>query len=64
MDESTSTLLRQIDVETLRSSVSRRWAPPRSPTRRNADGTGWMVLADPAGDHFCIVGSDEERSFG
>jgi catechol 2,3-dioxygenase-like lactoylglutathione lyase family enzyme len=30
--------------------------------RRNPDGTGWMVLADPAGNHFCIVRSDEERS--
>lgn len=30
--------------------------------RRNADGTGWMVLADPGGNHFCIVRSDEERN--
>lgn len=29
--------------------------------RRNPDGTGWMVLADPAGNHFCILRSDEER---
>ncbi len=29
--------------------------------RRNPDGTGWMVLADPAGNLFCIVRSDEER---
>lgn len=29
--------------------------------RRKADGTGWMVLADPGGNHFCIVRSDEER---
>lgn len=29
--------------------------------RRNPDGTGWMVLADPAGNHFCIVRSDAER---
>jgi hypothetical protein len=29
--------------------------------RRNSDGTGWMVLADPEGNHFCIVRSDEER---
>ncbi len=29
--------------------------------RRNPDGTGWMVLADPAGNHFCIVRSEEER---
>lgn len=30
--------------------------------RRNPDGTGWVVLADPAGNHFCIVRSDEERN--
>lgn len=29
--------------------------------RRNADGTGWMVLSDPAGNLFCIVRSDVER---
>ena len=27
----------------------------------NPDGTGWMVLADPAGTLFCILRSDEER---
>ena len=30
--------------------------------RRRPDGTGWMVLADPARNHFCIVRSDEERA--
>lgn len=30
--------------------------------RRNPDGTGWMVLADPAGNHFCILRSDDERA--
>lgn len=29
--------------------------------RRNADGTGWVVLADPSGNRFCILRSDEER---
>ncbi len=29
--------------------------------RRNVDGTGWMVLSDPAGNLFCIVRSDQER---
>ena len=29
--------------------------------RRNPDGTGWMVLADPEGNEFCIVRSDAER---
>lgn len=28
--------------------------------RRNPDGTGWMVLADPEGNHFCVLRSDEE----
>ncbi len=28
---------------------------------RNADGTGWVVLADPAGNRFCVLRSDEER---
>ncbi len=30
--------------------------------RRNPDGTGWVVLADPAGNLFCILRSDEERA--
>jgi hypothetical protein len=30
--------------------------------RRNPDGTGWMVLADPDGNHFCVLRSDEERA--
>ena len=29
---------------------------------RNSDGTGWMVLADPEGNEFCILRSDEERT--
>ena len=29
--------------------------------RRNPDGTGWMVLADPEGNEFCIVRSAAER---
>lgn len=28
---------------------------------RNDDGTGWVVLADPEGNEFCILRSDEER---
>ena len=27
---------------------------------RNADGTGWMVLADPEGNEFCILRSVAE----
>ena len=29
---------------------------------RNPDGTGWVVLADPEGNEFCILRSDEERA--
>jgi hypothetical protein len=28
--------------------------------RRNSDGTGWMVLADPEGNEFCILRSRTE----
>ncbi len=30
--------------------------------RRGPNGSGWMVLADPAGNQFCILRSDEERN--
>jgi hypothetical protein len=29
--------------------------------RRRADGTGWLVLADPEGNEFCILRSEAER---
>lgn len=29
--------------------------------RRNPDGTGWVVLADPEGNEFCVERSEEER---
>lgn len=28
--------------------------------RRNADGTGWVVLGDPEGNEFCILRSEAE----
>jgi catechol 2,3-dioxygenase-like lactoylglutathione lyase family enzyme len=28
---------------------------------READGTGWLVLADPEGNEFCILRSQAER---
>ena len=28
--------------------------------RRNTDGTGWVVLADPEGNEFCILRSEAE----
>jgi hypothetical protein len=30
--------------------------------RRNPDGTGWVVLADPEGNEFCILRSAAERA--
>jgi hypothetical protein len=32
--------------------------------RRNADGTGWVVLADPEGNEFCILRSNAEVAAG
>ncbi|WP_158542754.1 VOC family protein [Phytoactinopolyspora halophila] len=29
--------------------------------RRNEDGTGWAVLADPEGNEFCVLRSAAER---
>lgn len=30
--------------------------------RRHPDGSGWVVLADPEGNEFCILRSDAERA--
>lgn len=30
--------------------------------RRKADGWGWVVLADPEGNEFCILRSESERA--
>lgn len=30
--------------------------------QRRADGSGWVVLADPAGNEFCVERSDAERA--
>ena len=30
--------------------------------QRMPDGTGWVVLADPEGNEFCILRSDAERA--
>jgi len=32
--------------------------------RRNPDGTGWVVLADPEGNEFCILRSEAEVAAG
>lgn len=29
---------------------------------RRPDGSGWIILADPAGNQFCVLRSDEERA--
>jgi predicted enzyme related to lactoylglutathione lyase len=29
---------------------------------RNPDGTGWVVMADPEGNEFCVERSDAERT--
>lgn len=29
--------------------------------QRKPDGTGWVVLADPEGNEFCVLGSAAER---
>jgi predicted enzyme related to lactoylglutathione lyase len=29
---------------------------------RKADGTGWVVMADPEGNEFCVERSDAERA--
>ena len=29
---------------------------------RNPDGTGWAVMADPAGNEFCVLRSKAERA--
>lgn len=30
--------------------------------RRRPDGSGWVVMADPEGNEFCVERSDEERA--
>jgi catechol 2,3-dioxygenase-like lactoylglutathione lyase family enzyme len=30
--------------------------------RREENGTGWVVLADPEGNEFCVLRSDAERA--
>jgi predicted enzyme related to lactoylglutathione lyase len=32
--------------------------------RRQPDGTGWAVLADPEGNEFCVERSAAERTAG
>ncbi len=30
--------------------------------RRNEDGSGWAVLADPEGNEFCVLRSTSDRA--
>ena len=30
--------------------------------RRNPDGSGWAVLADPEGNEFCVLSSESDRA--
>ena len=30
--------------------------------RRNPDGSGWAVLADPEGNEFCVLRSESDRA--
>lgn len=30
--------------------------------RRNADGTGWVVMRDPESNEFCVLRSADERA--
>lgn len=29
---------------------------------RNADGSGWVILADPEGNEFCVLRSESDRA--
>ena len=43
-----------------RSSPACSGSAPALDDRRTPDGTGWVVLADPEGNEFCIPRSDAE----
>ncbi|WIM98465.1 VOC family protein [Actinoplanes oblitus] len=48
---------RDEEVARLRDAGARLVSDQRRP-----DGTGWVVLADPEGNEFCVERSDAERS--
>lgn len=52
---------RDDEVEHLRSLGAREVADRRE---IRSDGTGWVVLADPEGNEFCVLRSDAERRAG
>jgi hypothetical protein len=48
-------VLREVEVERLLGIGAALVAD-----RRNLDGTGWAVLADPEGNEFCVLRSEVE----
>jgi len=48
---------RELELERLLALGARQVAD-----RRRPDGSGWVVLADPEGNEFCILRSDAERT--
>ncbi len=48
---------RELELERLLSLGAREVAD-----RRRPDGSGWVVLADPEDNEFCILRSDAERA--
>jgi len=50
---------RDEEVERLRGLGARQLADHRD---IRGDGTGWVVLADPEGNEFCVLRSDAERA--
>ncbi|WP_422738965.1 VOC family protein [Micromonospora sp. WMMD729] len=43
-------------------ALSGFWSAVLGADRRHADGTGWVVLADPEGNEFCVLRSAAERT--
>jgi hypothetical protein len=39
-----------------------RWEHRTSPDHRRPDGSGWITLADPEGNEFCILPKDPASS--
>jgi predicted enzyme related to lactoylglutathione lyase len=49
-------VLRDQEVERIRALGATIVADQRDP-----DGSGWVVMADPEGNEFCVLRSDAER---
>ena len=57
LDLAPTNVSRDEEVERVRGLGAEQLADLRRP-----DGTGWVVLADPEGNEFCILRSDAERA--